>query len=681
MGTQQEQAEGDDEGHGDKVVVTNVGSVTADCPFFSNPRGLSLQSEDIRLSALRCEEGWAAPAVELGKTKKTVRETSTPPAVLLRVVVSSRGSPRMPPLPSTSTSRAFEKAMREQHRHFIAALEGRRGRELTLAAFKRVVGEHMRMTDVAPDRLQSWFSAIDLKGDGSIDVQDWFRISLHCAQRRLKTGGGGVSQALVRSYDTSGDGFMNSKEFAMMVTRLGFGDAADDLFAAFDRDNSRQVSIGEICEYARESAGGSRKAAETEFVNATAANAAILREKERAAAAAMLEQGDEGLFTSESKNRLQRAMLKLSLTIKAAPTLAEAMSSPEGAERWDKAEVRRVAALEVLRVELASTLERQGKRVVDLFLAIDADGDNRLRRREMDTAFKGLLHVDELPDGVLDSFFDELDADNNGSIAFSELSTFLVPTRVGQTDALEQKATPENGAKEGGATDTQTASPAALALRPSPPSAQPSSPTRRPPQRSSKVANRFHPGVAPLASPRGGKGPWLFCVDENRERAGLVSPSAARSAAGQRSTATSPPSRPQGPRARAQAARDASAGSRRVGRHNMQLTPPSCTRGGESASPRYNDSPPWRLMAREIDLSVIQPRSRPGSARAGGQRDGAMPSSSPPRLTKPMYNWSSFARTCMWQSHVPIGSSISPASISMWRDAPLVRLQGWDLVN
>jgi Ca2+-binding EF-hand superfamily protein len=138
--------------------------------------------------------------------------------------------------------------------------------------FDTMLRVQLHMGDVSSEQIKAWFSACDRDRNGVVDEHEFFLFSIQSASRQAGFDVGGLADALVRTYDKSGDGIWNGaleavkacprsnphylvppagemdrKEFTAMATTLGFGEIANTLFDSFDADGSAVISIGEIC--------------------------------------------------------------------------------------------------------------------------------------------------------------------------------------------------------------------------------------------------------------------------------------------------------------------------------------------------------------------------------------------------------------------------------------------------
>jgi len=211
---------------------------------------------------------------------------------------------------------------------------------------------------VSSEQIKAWFSACDRDRNGVVDEHEFFLFSIQSASRQAGFDVGGLADALVRTYDKSGDGEMDRKEFTAMATTLGFGEIANTLFDSFDADGSAVISIGEICAHVHRMMQTQTKSvvkavqSERDFVMAMALNAGNVHQVEQRSAEE-LRQGAP-LVKRTTIWRLEEALKQ-----KQFYTVGDAEEE-----------------LEAFRKELSDALIKQGKSVSILFAAMDRDGDH-----------------------------------------------------------------------------------------------------------------------------------------------------------------------------------------------------------------------------------------------------------------------------------------------------------------
>jgi Ca2+-binding EF-hand superfamily protein len=302
----------------------------------------------------------------------------------------------------------------------------------------------------------------------------------------------GLSQLFSRAYDTDGSTSMDRSEFQKMANKMGFGEVASELFTGLDVNKSGHITVDELCDRARRTAGTASPLvveAETDFVQHLARHETHARQ----------------LKTSAQTRTVHSAPLVAYQKIAAIEQAAALGLDVE-------------SALEGFRVALSAALAQQGTHVLALFGEMDRDGDHRVQRREVDSALRHLLQLDALPTTVLDAIFDKLDDDGSGTIRFAEMAAWLPPTAQRAPPA---KRTPSVVGREAPTLTTPT--PADLATaRHRPPTAAPSSPHSTTPHRPppglvrrqappDPRSSRFHPCVAPV-SPRHTSTAWFYVL-------------------------------------------------------------------------------------------------------------------------------------------------------------------------
>ena len=206
-------------------------------------------------------------------------------------------------VPSQSES-AFATNMRQLKRSYTGQLSAENRCEgLDFAGFKKMVTGQLRLTRASDDQIREWFEVCDRNGNGKVEADEFFRFSLKCAHqtaRSVDERGKGVGQVLINTFDKSGDGKFDKKEFMSMARTLGFGEDADELWSSFDHNKSGRVDITEIVSSVQGTGthGGPRTAdslrSERDFVAAMSMNAALLRQ-EANAMGAQLVMGGQGV--------------------------------------------------------------------------------------------------------------------------------------------------------------------------------------------------------------------------------------------------------------------------------------------------------------------------------------------------------------------------------------------------
>ena len=343
--------------------------------------------------------------------------------------------------------KAFAALMRTYQQSFAAMVSLTRGDGLDLQGFDRMVREHLYLSDVPTGRVCTWFEACETDKDGLVTAMEWFRFSARASihqcnvmlkrlqeqQARKKEYGqkeGGAAnvmgEVLVDAFDKTGDGQIDRREFNRLAAKLGFGDLADDIFDKIDNDRSGVVDKGEIVKLLGTYQSHSKPAALAavgDFTMAITHNSEAARAKERATAEA-LRSDDNGLLVQASTmERLSNAVLQPPHSFFIGGVGSEAFRAKE-----------RAAAIEAFRQELVAALARSKTRVFDLFIALDCDGDRRIKRGEMRSALRSMLKVETLPAGVVDAIFDELDTDFSNELGYEELDLWLQSGDVPKLD-------------------------------------------------------------------------------------------------------------------------------------------------------------------------------------------------------------------------------------------------------
>lgn len=91
------------------------------------------------------------------------------------------------------------------------------------------------------ESIREIFDLCDLDKSGSITMDEYFLFTLSIAE----SVGSGI-EGIFKRYDATGEGTLDSREFAHAVEDLGFGHFGHQLFLELDRDNSGSVSYSEL---------------------------------------------------------------------------------------------------------------------------------------------------------------------------------------------------------------------------------------------------------------------------------------------------------------------------------------------------------------------------------------------------------------------------------------------------
>ena len=76
------------------------------------------------------------------------------------------------------------------------------------------------------EEIKAWFAQIDIDGDNSISINEYFTWSL---SKALSNGDSGL-RAVFQDYDKDGTGYLDEREFQKICDDIGFGAAAHDIF-------------------------------------------------------------------------------------------------------------------------------------------------------------------------------------------------------------------------------------------------------------------------------------------------------------------------------------------------------------------------------------------------------------------------------------------------------------------
>ena len=214
--------------------------------------------------------------------------------------------------------------------------------------------------------LRKRFNEVDENDDGGLDREEFVIFSLRDALLRS----GERVLDIFREWDKDGSGKLTKEEFKSALHSLGFSvctDAdVDSLFRRFDPDGDGAVDYVELN--------------------------SKLREGQSAA--------------SKMQRKLRRASTK-----KSADAVAElGLKLENNSEKSVQEQLREAVAL-------------NAKRVIDVFRALDADGDGTITKDEFRAAMPRLGL--EAPVGKIDALFNVYDPDRSGFIEYEELKKML----------------------------------------------------------------------------------------------------------------------------------------------------------------------------------------------------------------------------------------------------------------
>ena len=104
-------------------------------------------------------------------------------------------------------------------------------------------------------QLRELFDAVDLNGNGSISMDEYFLWTLRVAGAQT----GSSLEAIFRRYDKTGEGALDLSEFQQACDEMGFGMRAHDLFMSLDSDHSGMLHYGELLDELDSRTGHGRK--------------------------------------------------------------------------------------------------------------------------------------------------------------------------------------------------------------------------------------------------------------------------------------------------------------------------------------------------------------------------------------------------------------------------------------
>ena len=110
--------------------------------------------------------------------------------------------------------------------------------------------------DLSTSELHGLFDSVDTDSSGEVSMEEFFLWTL--AVLHTHTGSG--IEDILRQYDRTGDGLLDSDEFAVACQDLGFGSMADELFMELDPDSSGSISAAELLGAIQHCGGTSRVA-------------------------------------------------------------------------------------------------------------------------------------------------------------------------------------------------------------------------------------------------------------------------------------------------------------------------------------------------------------------------------------------------------------------------------------
>ena len=118
--------------------------------------------------------------------------------------------------------------------------------ELSFDEFVEAIPERVRGASRDIATLREVFDLADADGSGLISMNEFF-----CFFLSHLDGVGSGLEAAFRNYDSTGDGSLNSSEFALAVEDMGFGGMSHELFLELDKDGSGSVHYGELLQLLR----------------------------------------------------------------------------------------------------------------------------------------------------------------------------------------------------------------------------------------------------------------------------------------------------------------------------------------------------------------------------------------------------------------------------------------------
>lgn len=297
------------------------------------------------------------------------------------------------------SQKAAEAAMRDHGMNFgVADRDG--SRTLDLDEFTMLItskmGQDAKGEPLKARTIKTWFDSLDTDGDGSISMGEFFVFALQESLERSSAKGGLLG--FFERWDTDDNNVMTRAEVERMAEKLGFGDVAKELLEEFDDNDSDAITYAELVGALRSK--GKMTKVRNQFQNRYS--------DEQRAAKEMAKEGQQ-----------QQASAALSAP---APTAA-------GKGTGDL-------------MALKQWLRKNADRVVDMFRLFDVDSDGDINTSEL---FKAISMVGyETSELVVQTLFDEIDADLTYRITFNELRNWLIEQEdelVGKQGAAAMTAT------------------------------------------------------------------------------------------------------------------------------------------------------------------------------------------------------------------------------------------------
>jgi len=217
--------------------------------------------------------------------------------------------------------------------------------------------------------------------------------------------------AVMRTWDTNGDGALSKIEFRQQVRKLGIGAdyrETDALFDSLDTDGSGELELGEL-------------------------KGAVRRLQEAAGVAART--------AADETARLEESVARLRLKSEHAQTV---LSTIEAAEREEERLVALKGAKQPLVVQLGEMLRGKNVKPVELLRSWDANSDGLISKGEFATSIR--KHGLQAEPGEVEQVFGQLDEDGSGYIDLTELKAVLrkladaMREATAELRAAEQKA-------------------------------------------------------------------------------------------------------------------------------------------------------------------------------------------------------------------------------------------------
>jgi Ca2+-binding EF-hand superfamily protein len=228
------------------------------------------------------------------------------------------------------------------------------------------------------EELKRLFDITDVNGDGRVSKQEFFMSTLSLSSKMTGSG----LEAVFRKYDRTKDTALDILEFRCMCDDMGFGDIADSLASELPRDENGNLQTQALMD-------------------------TIMRS------------------TSETAMGMGMSELMKSFVVALSVEANNPVSTGSGEKRIDTTRFSFTGhEPEIARSNLTAMLLKHNVSLATILRQSDQNDDNTISIQEFVHAFEMTLGF-RGPKFVAYEIFDQIDADQSGSIAMDELSAWL----------------------------------------------------------------------------------------------------------------------------------------------------------------------------------------------------------------------------------------------------------------